>query len=52
MRAGPGTSFDVVDTLPQGVEAEILQVNEADWAQIRLLETNQTGWMAAWLLSD
>ena len=52
LRAGPGTSFDVLDTLPQGVEAEVLQVNDADWAQIRLIETNETGWMAVWLLSD
>ena len=52
MRSGPGTSFDTIGTFPQGTEAEVLTINDQDWAQIRLLETDQTGWMAAWLLSD
>lgn len=51
LRDGPGTGYDVIDTYSRGAEAEVLKVND-DWAQIRLLETGDVGWMAAWLLSD
>ena len=52
MRQGPTTDASVVGTYPQGTEAEILQITDNDWAEIKLLETGETGWMAAWLLSD
>ena len=29
MRSGPGTEYGVLDTLPQGTEAEVLEVDPA-----------------------
>lgn len=52
MRAGPGTSFDVLVTLPQGTETEVLEVNADGWAKIRVLGSGATGWMAERLLSE
>ncbi len=52
MRSGPSTDFRVLDTLPRGTEAEVLEVNADGWARIRLMNTGQEGWMAERLLSD
>jgi uncharacterized protein YgiM (DUF1202 family) len=52
MRDGPSTTYLVLDTLPRGTQAEVLAVNADGWAQIRLLETGQVGWMAERLLSE
>ncbi|MEJ6404337.1 SH3 domain-containing protein [Yoonia sp. 2307UL14-13] len=52
MRDGPSTAFDVLNTLPKGTEAEIIASNSDGWAQIRLLDSGQTGWMAERLLTD
>ncbi len=52
MRSGPSTDFRVLDTLPRGTEAEILEVNADGWARIRLMSTGQEGWMAERLLGD
>ena len=52
LREGPNTGFAVVDTLSRGVEAEVLLINDDDWAHIRIADSGQIGWMAAWLLSD
>jgi len=52
MRQGPGTNFDVLDTLDGGTQAEVLEVNSDGWARIQVLNTGQVGWMAERLLSD
>lgn len=52
MRAGPGTSYDVLDTLPGGTEAEVMAVNADGWARIRIIETDKIGWMAERLLTE
>lgn len=52
LRRGPGTSHQVVDTLPYGTAAEVIAINDLGWAQIRLIESGKTGWMAARLLSE
>ena len=52
MRSGPSTAFDVLDTLPRGTEAEVVEVNADGWARIRVTDTGQEGWMAERLLSD
>lgn len=52
LREGPGTNHAVVDTLARGTSAELVASNDNGWAQIRLTETGQTGWMAERLLSD
>ncbi len=52
MRDGPSTNYYVLETLPRGTKAEVLAVNADGWAQIRLLESGQVGWMAERLLSE
>lgn len=52
MRQGPGTTFDVLDTLNAGTEAEVLEVNADGWARVQILNTGQVGWMAERLLTD
>lgn len=49
MRSGPGTDFGVVVTLPEGTEAELIEARDG-WANIRVTQSGQTGWMAARLL--
>ena len=52
LRQGPGTTHQVLDTLVRGTAAQIIAVNDDGWAQIRLTESGETGWMALRLLSD
>ena len=52
LRRGPGTNHAVLDTLRQGTAAEVIATNDLGWAQIRLIESGQTGWIAARLLSE
>jgi len=52
MRSGPGTSYGVIDTLPRGTEAEVLEVDATGWARIRIIGSGQIGWMAERLLTD
>ncbi len=52
MRSGPSTSYDVLDTLPRGTQAEVIEVDAEGWARIRVTNTGQEGWMAERLLSD
>lgn len=52
LRHGPGTTHQVLDTLPYGTTAEVIVMNDQGWAQIRLIESGKTGWMAARLLSE
>ena len=51
VRAGAGTSYAVVSSALRGDRAEVLQVS-GDWAKIQLIDSGETGWMAAWLLTD
>ncbi|MEL6685748.1 MAG: SH3 domain-containing protein [Pseudomonadota bacterium] len=51
LRRGPGTDHRVIVTLPQGTAAEIITTNDIGWTQIRLKDSDQTGWMATRLLS-
>jgi uncharacterized protein YgiM (DUF1202 family) len=52
LRAGPGTSHPVITTLSRGDVVEIVTVTDGGWAQIRLIDSEKTGWMAERLLSD
>jgi SH3-like domain-containing protein len=52
LRTGPSTTDPVIDTITRGVTAEIITLNGDGWAQIRLTDSGQTGWMAARLLSE
>lgn len=52
LRQGPSTNDAVLDTIPYGVAVEVIDLNAAGWAQIRLTDSGQVGWMAARLLSD
>jgi hypothetical protein len=51
MRAGPSTNHLVLDTLPRGTQAEVVAINSDGWAQVRLIDSGETGWMAERLLS-
>lgn len=52
MRSGPGTGYGVVDTLPRGTETEVVEVNADGWARIRVISTDQSGWMSAQFLTE
>jgi len=52
MRSGPGTNFDVLDTLNRGTQAEVIEVNADGWARIRITDSDQIGWMAERLLTN
>lgn len=51
MRSGPSTNDRVVTTLSQGTQVEVLGENAEGWAELRVIETNQRGWMAARFLA-
>ncbi|KJZ17169.1 hypothetical protein TW80_17150 [Loktanella sp. S4079] len=51
IREGAGTQHSVISKAVRGDEAEVLLI-DGDWAQIQLIESGETGWMAAWLLSE
>ncbi|SDE58679.1 SH3 domain-containing protein [Limimaricola pyoseonensis] len=50
MRQGPGTSHSVLDTLPRGTEAKVLE-SAGGWARIEITATGETGWMSERLLA-
>lgn len=52
MRSGPSTNYDVLETLPRGTAAEVMEVDATGWARIRVTDTGQIGWMAERLLTD
>jgi len=52
MRAGPGTNYNVLDTLVAGTWTEVLEIDSEGWARIRNMDTGQEGWMAERLLSS
>lgn len=52
VREGPGTQFGVVETLQRGTRVELVDTNDNDWAQVRLLDGGKVVWVAAWLLAD
>ena len=45
MRSGPGTSHEVIATLPLGAKAEVIE-SDGNWNHIRL-EDGTDGWMSA-----
>ena len=52
MREGPSTSYNVIDTLPQGTQTEVIDSDGAGWVRVRVVETGQMGWMAERLLTN
>ncbi len=52
MREGPSTDYYVLDTIARGTKAEVIELSDNGWAQIRLVDTGQVGWMAERLLAD
>ncbi len=52
MRSGPGTNFDVLVTLDRGTATEVVDIDGNGWAQVRVIDTDQIGWMAERLLTD
>jgi uncharacterized protein YgiM (DUF1202 family) len=51
MREGPSTNHLVLDTLSRGTQADVIAISGDGWAQIRLIDSGETGWMAERLLS-
>lgn len=52
MRVGPSTDFEVITTLDGGTQLEVLDINAADWAHVRTVDTGVEGWMAQRLLTE
>ena len=52
MRSGPGTNYGVLATLSRGELAEVLEVDVTGWARIRVIGSDQIGWMAERLLQE
>ena len=52
MRVGPSTDFDVIITLDDGTEMEVLEVNADGWANVIIVDSGVEGWMAERLLRD
>ena len=50
MRIGPSTDFDVITTLDDGTEMEVLEVNVDGWANVIIIDSGVEGWMAERLL--
>ena len=52
MRVGPSTDFDVIITLDDGTEMEVLEVNADGWANVIIVDSGVEGWMVERLLRD
>ncbi|MCP1167027.1 SH3 domain-containing protein [Limimaricola litoreus] len=50
MRQGPGTGHAVLDTLPRGTKAKLIE-SAGGWAKIEITSTGVTGWMSERLLA-
>ena len=51
MRGGPGTIYPVVTQLLHDVAVEVLEDSGTGWLHLRVVEGEQTGWIAASLIS-
>lgn len=51
LRVGPGTEHAVIETLLEGVQAEVI-TTDSGWSQIHVAEIGETGWMASRFLSE
>lgn len=49
LRAGPGLSFEVTDSLKKGEQLEVISVSE-EWLQVKYKD--RTGWVASWLTAS
>lgn len=43
MREGPSTNHLVLDTVSRGTQVEVIAINSDGWAQIRLIDSGDTG---------
>lgn len=51
MRNGPGTNFSVVDSLARGARVEVLDEPGNGWLKLRVVSTEEIGWMADYLVT-
>ncbi|MEE4187484.1 MAG: SH3 domain-containing protein [Roseobacter sp.] len=51
LRSGPGTEYDVIEQLTRSTEVEIIASNGNGWVELRPVGTDQTGWIAEFLLT-
>ncbi|WP_204113000.1 SH3 domain-containing protein [Shimia biformata] len=52
MRAGPGTGYQVLDTLVRGQVVEVLTTEANGWSKLRVVDTQRIGWMSSRLLTE
>ena len=52
MRVGPGTSYGVLTSLPQGTSVEVIDSDGSGWVKLRAVEDDIIGWMAEYLLTE
>jgi uncharacterized protein YgiM (DUF1202 family) len=52
MRSGPGTGYDVLTSLAQGTEVEVIESDGAGWVKLRAVDEDIVGWMAEYLLTE
>lgn len=52
MRSGPGTGYDVLTSLTQGTEVEVIESDGAGWVKLRAVDEDIVGWMAEYLLTE
>lgn len=52
MRAGPGTTYAVIDKLGRGDTVEVIEAGDNGWVRLRIPESGIEGWMAARLLAS
>ncbi len=51
VRDGPSTYFLAIGKLTRDTEVEVVGASDDGWLNIRVLDTQQEGWMADWLVS-
>ncbi|MFD1343721.1 SH3 domain-containing protein [Litorisediminicola beolgyonensis] len=51
MRNGPGTNFSVVDSLSRGARVEVIDEPGNGWLKLRVVSTEEIGWMADYLVT-
>lgn len=52
LRTGPGLNYDRVAQVTKGTEVAVLSNPGNGWLNVQVIENNQSGWVAEWLLVD
>lgn len=52
MRGGPGTEFDPVGQIIEGMQVSVLEEPGNGWVMLYVMDTGEEGWTADWLVSS